>query len=476
MVSHKQVRVRIAPSPTGYFHIGTARTALFNWLFAKKHGGTFILRIEDTDRERSKQEYEEDIIEGLKWLGLNWDEGPFYQSKNIDIYERAIGDLFEKSSAYYCFCSKQDLEAERSQMLTSGRAPIYSGRCRTLTENEIQAKMHALIPSVIRFRMPETTITFTDMIRGKVTFDTVLLGDIVIAKSRTEPLYNFAVVVDDHESAISHVIRGEDHLANTPKQIAILEALGFERPRYAHLPLILDEARAKLSKRFAATALKEYRMEGYLPDALINFLALLGWHPTHNREIFSREELIREFELERVQKGGAVFSLEKLDWINAQYIKLLSDTELLELFQKSGGFPQIPGKKLDEKSLISVVRDRIKKLSDILPASTPFFELSEYAPELLIWKKTSKSDTIDNLKLVKVKIEELDERSFTLDALKSAFEELAQSRGRGEIFWPLRVALSGLDASPGPFEIMSILGKETTLERVEIAIKKLNAS
>lgn len=457
----KEVRVRIAPSPTGPLHLGTARTALFNWLFAKNQDGIFVLRIEDTDLERSDPKYEKDILENLQWLGLNWDKGPYRQSERLDIYEKYIKKLLKEERAYYCFCSKEDLEAERQAMLSQGLAPKYSGRCRH------NKKPDPNQPSVIRFRMPETEVVFNDLIRGKVKFNAGLIGDIVIAKDLRTPLYNLAAVLDDFEMKISHVIRGEDHLSNTPKQILLQKALGFSEPLYAHLPLILSPDRTKLSKRYLETSISDYRKAGYLPEALINFLALLGWHPEKDREIFSLEEIIKEFSLKRVQKGGAIFNPEKLDWLNSQYIMALGPEELVERLENF-----IPETWLkNRKFLLSVAqieKERVKKLTNFPKLASFFFELPDYPAKLLTWEKTSKEDTLDNLQSIFSLLKDSGEES------RNKIMTLAASRGRGEVLWPLRVALSGQVASPGPLEIMEVLGKEETLKRLEIAIQKLN--
>ena len=466
-----QVRVRIAPSPTGYLHIGTARTALFNWLFAKKHKGVFIVRIEDTDKERSKPEYEKDILEQLKWLGFNWDE--FYrQSERGEIYEKYIKKLLDERHAYYCFCTKEELEAERQSMLTNGHAPKYSGKCRTLEASEVKKKLKSGAEKVIRFKMPETKISFTDIVRGKVSFDMSLVGDIVVAKDVSSPLYNLAAAIDDYEMKTSHAIRAEDHLANTPKQIAMQKALGLPSPEYAHLPLILNPDRSKMSKRFEATAVSEYRNAGYFPDALVNFLALLGWHSKEDREIFTREELIKEFELERVQKGGAAFNIEKMDWINGQYLKKLPDSELYETLKGMNALPNKTDKEAALK-IILTVRDRMKKLSDFKNLAGLFFEVTDYDAKMLLWKDSSKEDVLENLKELDKILGKFEEKNFTKEKLMELLNPIAESRGRGEVFWPLRVALSGKEASPGPFEIMEALGKTESLKRIRVAVKKL---
>jgi len=451
------VRVRIAPSPTGSLHVGTARTALFNWLFAKKHNGKFILRIEDTDLERSDSKYEEDAIKGLEWLGLTWDEGPFRQSERSDIYERYIKVLLEKDLLYHCFCTEEELADEREALLSQGLPPKYSGKCYSLPHDEIKNRLDRGEPSVLRLRTPRTTISFKDIIRGDVAFDTSLIGDIVIARDERTPLYHLAVVIDDKEMKISHVIRGEDHIPNTPKQIIIQEALGFNRPKYAHLPLILDRNRSKLSKRYAATAIDKYRQQGYLPEALINFLLLLGWHPQDDREIFNREEMIHIFELERTQKGGAVFDLTKFNWINTQHIRKLSDRQLVEKLH-------LKPTEMNFK-IASLFKDRLEKLSDFKDLAEFFYELPDYPPQLLIWKDGNKESSQQYLEMIHRLGEGISE---------AKIQALAERFGKGDILWPFRVALSGKEGSPGPFEIMDILGVEKTLKRVKIAIDKLN--
>ena len=457
----KQIRARIAPSPTGFLHLGTARSALFNWLFAKNQGGIFILRVEDTDLERSDPKYEKDIIESLQWLGLDWDEGPYRQSERLDIYEKYIKKLLQENKAYYCFCAKEELEEEKEAMLSQGLPPKYSGKCRHNKNPDLSR------PSVIRFRMPETEVIFHDLIRGKVKFNTGLIGDIVVAKELRAPLYNLAVVIDDFEMKISHVIRGEDHISNTPKQIMLQNALGFEEPVYAHLPLILSPDRSKLSKRYLETSIDDYRREGYLPEALINFLALMGWHPEEDREVLSMEELVNEFNLKRIQKGGAVFNLEKLDWLNGQYIMKLTPEELARRLENF-----IPRKWLEDRGflvkIVEIEKERIKKLTDFPKLVGFFFELPDYPAKLLIWDKTSKEDILGNLQSIFSLARDFAEA-------ENKIMVLAENQGRGETLWPFRVALSGQIASPGPFEIMKVLGKEETLTRLEIAISKLKS-
>ncbi len=475
MNNDQKIRVRIAPSPTGNLHIGTARAALFNWLFARTIGGVFILRIEDTDLERSEKKFEQNIFDGLKWLGLNWDEGPeiggpaknYRQSERLDIYEKYLKQLIDKGLAYYCLCSKEELESVRAIAQKSGLAPKYSGKCRL--------QRHTNGP-VIRFIIPEEKISFTDIIRGEIVFDGALIGDIAIAKDLRTPLYNFAVVVDDYEMNITHIIRGEDHIANTPKQIFIQIALGLPSPKYAHLPLVLDQNRAKLSKRFSATSVEEYRALGFLPEALFNFLALLGWHPEDNREIMTPEDIIKKFSLERIQKSGAVFDIDKLHWMNAAYTRTLSDAELLnrlktfspELKEKLEKIPTPTAEKM-----ILSVKNRVETLNDFTTHLAPYFGVGEYDAKLLIWKKSDAKTTLDNLIKIKDIISRLPTEAFESSKAEETLMAFANAVGKGETLWPLRVAISGLEASPGPFEILSILGKAESLSRIHNAVQKL---
>lgn len=479
--SKHSVRVRIAPSPTGFLHIGTARTALFNWLFARQHGGKFILRIEDTDIERSEKKFEDDIVLGLKWLGLDWDEGPdiggdygpYRQSERSAIYEKYLQKLLDENKAYYCFCSKEDLEEDRKAMLAQGLAPKYSGRCRNLTP-EKNNELSKTKTAVIRFKTPETVVEFNDLIRGKIKFDSSLIGDIVIAKNLKSPLFNFAVVVDDFEMKINYVIRGEDHLSNTPKQILLQKAMDFDEVKYAHLPLILAPDRSKLSKRFLETSLNDYKNQGYLPEAIVNFLALLGWHSKNDREIMETKEIMEEFSLKNIQKGGAIFNVEKLDWLNSQYIKKIPTEKLTEYLKDFVPIKWLKDKELFLKAL-ETEKGRIKKLVDFLESADFFFELPDYDRELLFWQRETenKNKVADNLKILNEEINKVFKVDFNRENLEKLIMPLTEVYGRGELLWPLRAALSGKKASPGPFEIMEVLGKEEVVRRINIAVKKL---
>ncbi len=439
----------MAPSPTGFLHVGTARTALFNWLFAKKHGGKLILRIEDTDLARSTPEFEKDIVEQLAWLGIAWDEGPIRQSERLDLYETHLKRLLAEKKAYWCACTKDELEAKRKEMLESGIAPRYDGACR-------EKHLGPESKGVIRFVMPEHAIGFTDLIRGHIEFKGDAIGDIVIAKGLREPLYNFAVVVDDEDMRITHVIRGEDGIANTPKQLALQAALGFRHPHYAHMPLILDANRAKMSKRNSATALAEYRAAGYLPAAIMNFLALIGWHPEDDREIMAPDELAKLFTLERIQKGGGTFSLDKLNWMNAHYLRAMGDAAIA----KRIGWEESE----KNKRIIALVKPRAETLNDFATHGAFLFELPAYDAKLLLWKDMAPGAAKASLEHVVALVEKGD---------AAGIPKLAEERGRGETFWPLRVAVSGMKESPGPLEILHALGTDESLRRIRIAIGKL---
>ena len=459
------IRTRMAPAPTGFLHVGTARTAIFNWLFAKQQKGVFIVRIENTDKERSKKEFEEDILDGFRWLGLEWNE-LYRQSERLDIYEKYLKRLLEEGKVFWCPHTKEELEVESRQQREAKEPPRH--HCSARNEKRENGEL-------IRLRIPlGETICFDDIVRGKICFETNLLSDISLAKDLQTPLYNFAAVVDDHEMRISHVIRGEDHISNTPKQILIGRALGAEEPVWAHMALTLGKDRSKLSKRHGATALRAYREQGYLPEAMFNYLALLGWNPGDEREVMGKEELIEAFSLEHLQKSGAIFDVEKLDWMNGQYIQQLFNRDPDELLKRSKDF--FP-KNFQLLKILEIEKERIKKLSDLTESTRFFFERPEYEANLLRWKGTQDfADIKNHLEAVKQIIaEDGDVMAYADEQARppSPAAQDAGGRGRGEVLWPLRVALSGQAASPGPFEIMEVLGKEETMIRIELAVEKI---
>jgi len=496
-----EIRTRIAPSPTGFFHIGGARTALFNYLFAKKNQGSFILRIEDTDLERSDVKFEEDILESLKWLGIEWSEGPdiggeygpYRQSQKLENYSKYLEKLLNEEKAYYCFCGQEELEAQREYTISIGQSWHYNGKCAQLSKEEVKKLISEGKSSIIRFRAPVKKVEFNDLIRGKIEFDAALIGDFSIAKNLKKPLYNFAVVIDDFEMEISHVIRGEEHISNTPKQILIQEALGFPQPEYAHLPLILGTDRTKMSKRQGTVAVSEYKKAGYLSETLINFMAFLGWNPGTEREIYSMPSLIKDFSLENVQKGGAVFNIKKLNFLNGFYIRQKSIEKLTELclpyligtgLLKSHeekekfhlGKPHFEismTKEVVELSLlekiIGLYQERLKKLSEISELTDFFFrDKLEYDKNLLKWGQMTDKEIIQSLDKSGKILDKIKEGDWKKEELENQIMPEAEKMGnRGKLLWPLRVVLTGKEASAGPFEVAELLGKEKTLKRIK---------
>lgn len=462
----------MAPSPTGNLHIGTIRTALFNWLFARHYNGIFILRIEDTDQERSRPEFEENIQRGLQWLGLKWDE--FYrQSERLEIYKKYLQKLLETKKAFWCYHSVEELEVERRGQMERKEAPRHI--CKHKYEKPADKPRQ-----IIRLAVNENStriIHFDDIIRGRIEFEQRTMGDLSLAKNENTPLYNLAVVVDDYEMKISHIIRGEDHIANTPKQILIAEALATSLPKLAHLPLILGKDRSKLSKRHGATMFEEYLEAGYLPEALINFLALLGWTPTENQnlEILEVAELIELFKLERVHRAGAVFDIKKLNWINAQHLKKLSDEELTE---KIASLVERHFGEQDRElilKLIPLFRERLEYLDQIKEYKY-FFQEPEYETGLLVWKKLDRTEARRALELVRESLGNREGEIFDEHQMRVWLDQLAREQfggDRGAIYWPLRVALSGERFSPDPINIMKALTKEQILKRVKKAIGML---
>jgi glutamyl-tRNA synthetase len=463
------VRVRFAPSPTGYLHLGGVRTALFNFLFARSQNGVFILRIEDTDKERSKKEFEDDIIDALNWLGLSWDEAIVRQSERIDLYQKIIKELINKDLAYYCFCSKEELELRKQEQLTRGEIPIYPGTCRNFSKSEA-LKRKEQENYVIRLKVPEKTITYKDYLRGEIQFDFRQVGDFVIAKKEDEPLYVLANTVDDHYQGMTHIIRGEEFISTTPKQILIYKYLDWEEPIFVHLPLVLGQDRSKLSKRHGAKSISEYRQEGYLPEAILNFLALLGWHPEGDREIISLEEMIKEFKLEKLNKSPSIFNISKLNYFNRYYLRQKKAEEILPLLD----FAKYPNNYSQEKILkiIELGKERALTLNNILESVDFFFKDFDYPAELLIWKNTNKEKIKNNLRQILDEFKKISEQDFTSSKIKEVLDSLVV-KNKGEYFWPLRVALSGKEASPPPFDLAEVFGKEKTLSLIEKAIKKL---
>lgn len=468
------VRVRFAPSPTGYLHIGGARTALFNWLFARHEGGTFILRIEDTDRSRSTDEYIDAIIEGMKWLNLDWDEGPFRQTDRFDVYRSYVERLVHEGKAYNCYCSPEELERRRQEALAQGRPPKYDGRCKGLKE-PVPGRSPA-----VRFLMPQEGRTVVrDMIKGTVEFDNSQLDDLIIMRSDGTPTYNFVVVVDDVDMKITHVIRGDDHLNNTPKQVHIYKALGYDIPEFAHLPMILGSDKARLSKRHGATSVMAYYDMGYLPEALMNYLVRLGWS-YGDQEIFTREELVKYFSFESVGKSSAVFNPEKLLWLNSQYIINTEPERLSELvmpfLMREGVLSE--GQTLDTKWLsraITTLKERAKTLVELARS------LRYYIAEDVEYNEKAKAKFLNDKSLPylsELKDDLAVAGDFSTSELEKIFKTITDKHGvkLGNVAQPVRVAITGGTESPGIFEVLEIVGKEKTLRRLGKAIQIITAS
>ena len=484
-MDNKEVRVRIAPSPSGNLHIGTARTALFNYLFAKKNNGKYVLRIEDTDLDRSSQAYIQNIYDSLKALGLNWDEGPdvggpygpYQQSERFDIYPKYAQKLIDAGYAYECFCTQEELEAEKQESIKNKKPHVYSGKCRHLTEEQ-KAKYRAegRKPS-IRFHVPDSGETkFTDMVKGDLKFDNSLIGDFVIMKSNGTPTYNFAVVIDDMEMKISHIIRGEDHISNTAKQILIYEALGAEIPQFGHLGMILAPDRSKLSKRHGATAVSEFVEKGYLTEALVNFVALLGWSPSDGHEIKTLDEIIQDFRIHDVSSSNSIFEYDKLNWMNGQYIKKMDIKKLADLarpFLSMYDLAEMTEENYER--MIEVTREPITILSDLVNDVKYFFgQDAEIEPDV----QTKILDSEDGQKvlryvvdneLAKWDFEDSEKLHEQLADLRAYFKE--QGIKPKETMWAIRAAVTGRTHGADMVAILQILGKERSVRRIKAATK-----
>ena len=465
------VRTRFAPSPTGYLHIGGARTALFSYLFARHHGGKFILRIEDTDRERSTQESVRAIIDALTWLRLEWDEGPLFQSQRMGLYRQRAEQLLRGDKAYRCYCSAEIVDAKRKAAMKSGRKLMYDRTCRNL------ARAPGTQPFAVRFKAPlEGETVVPDLVKGNVIFPNSELDDLILVRSDGTPTYNFCAVVDDAEMAITHIIRGEDHLTNTPKQIQLYRALGYAEPALAHIPLILGPERARLSKRHGATSVMAYRDMGYLPDALVNYLVRLGW--SHgDQEIFSRAELIEKFSLETVGKAAGVYNLEKAEWLNFQYLKAMPVGALAEAvkpFIARKGYT-VPGDDAWLARMVATLQERAKTLVELV-------EMAHYylSPTIAIdagaARKFLKPEILEPLRALRAQLADLAE--WNVEAIRGCFERVIGRFGLslGQIAQPVRVAATGSSSSPGIFEVLDVLGKERSLARVDGAIERIAGS
>jgi glutamyl-tRNA synthetase len=484
------MRVRMAPSPTGPLHIGTARTSLYNYLAARHAGGTYVLRIEDTDRARDTVEYERDIIDNLHWFGITWDEGPqvaggddvgpygpYRQSARSELYAREATRLLEAGSAYRCWCTPDELEAVRRAQEAAKEPPRYNRRCLNLADAERAAFEAEGRPSVIRFKVAPEVISFDDLVRGRVEFDNSLLGDFVIVRTDGMPLYHFVVVVDDEAMHITDVIRGEDHLSNTPKHIALIRALGYREPRFGHIPLILNTDRSKMSKRKSQTSITAYREEGYLPEAFVNFLAFLGWSPGTEEEIFGLDELARRFDIAKVHKAGAVFDRDRLDHLNGVYIRALTDEQLALRLRE-----WVPDALADADLLriVPLIKERLVRLGDVSELVGFVWEPDDvvagwYPPELLHPKKGGADEARTALEGVRSVVAELDDADFAADVLEQRCREAADAAGMkaGDFFSPVRVAVTGRTVSPPLFASLELLGRDRSLARIDDALGKL---
>ena len=491
-------RVRIAPSPTGPLHIGTARTALFNYLYARRTGGTFILRLEDTDVARSTVAFEADILEQLHRLGITWDEGPdiaggddhgpfgpYRQMQRLDRYREAADDLLARDLAYPCYCTPEQLEADRKAAEAAHLPPKYVGRCSTLTADERAAKVAEGRRGALRFRVRADKIRFDDLVRGEVEIDTANLGgDFVIVRGDGTPLYHFTVVVDDAAMEISHIIRGEDHLSNTPKHILLFEALGHAVPAFAHLPLILNPDRTKMSKRKTQTAIADYRAEGFISEALVNYLALLGWSTGTEEEILTLDELVGRFDLEHVHKGGAVFDRGRLEWLNGQWIRRLEPEDLIERLgpfleadRQAGRIDRVPTPE-ELRPLIPIIQERLPTLGAVGELIGFLWQDDVRAdPALLVPKRWDRATTLAALRAARDAVASTGAVSFEADELEPPLRALAESNGwkAGDLFMAIRVAVTGRTATPPLFDSLVALGPERVLARLDAAIDTLAA-
>ncbi|PIP28384.1 MAG: glutamate--tRNA ligase [Candidatus Moranbacteria bacterium CG23_combo_of_CG06-09_8_20_14_all_35_22] len=499
-----KIRIRFAPSPTGYMHIGNFRTALYGYLFAKKNNGDFILRIEDTDQKREVADALEKLIAIINWAGFEYCEGvyfedgkiiekgnfgPYTQSKRLEIYKKYALQLIEKEKAYYCFCTPERLEEMRQNQLVQKQAPMYDQCCLKLSSEEIKKRLENGEKYVIRQKINTKGSTiFNDLIRGKVEIKNELLDDQILLKSDGYPTYNFANVIDDHLMEISHVFRGEEYVSSTPKYIQLYENFGWQVPEVAHLPLLLNPDKSKLSKRQGDVAVEDYIKKGYLKEAIINFVAMLGWNPGEGstQEIFTLEELVDKFDLAHVHKAGAVFDIKKLDWINSQWIKKLDFEDLFartlpyyEKFLKTLPSPLTPLPNTGEKDsrsylkkILTVERDRLQNLSEVGESNQFFFKDTNFDKELLRWKDMSDDDLKKSLEKSLAVLENITDENWTRENLEKILMEKA-GENRGELLWPLRATLTGEKKSPSPFECAWVLGKEETLSRLKNAIGKI---
>ncbi len=497
-----EVRVRFAPSPTGELHIGGLRTALTDFLFARKNKGKFILRIEDTDRKRLVEGSVERIIQSLNWAGIEIDEGvildkdrklkeqgsygPYIQSKRLKIYQQYVQQLLDEGKAYYCFCSAERLEKMRKEQLKKGEAPKYDRHCLSLSPEEIQSKIKRGEKYVVRFKIPEGKTTFTDLVYGKIEVDNATLDDQVILKSDAYPTYHLASVVDDHLMKITHVFRGAEWIASTPKHILLYQALGWEKeqPLFCHMPNILNKNRRKLSKREGSVSVQDFKKQGYPPEALINFIALLGWNPKTEQEIFTLDELIEQFDTAKMNRAGGIFDLDRLNWISAQHIKKMSLDKLYNyakpFLEKKEFYQQWLKENSDLssqeqekfiKKVLSVERERLEKFTQVGEENIFFFQKEvSFEIDEIRWKNQSDAELRENLEKALKTLENIDEKNWKKDEIERSLLATAGEK-RGDLLFPLRFVLTGQKRSPSPFEVAWVLGKKKTLQRIKKALR-----
>lgn len=483
-----KVKTRIAPSPTGYLHVGSLRTALYNYLYAKKHKGTFLLRVEDTDRSRLVEGALESLLTIFQTVGLPYDEGPildkngnvidqgkngpYIQSERLEIYKEHAQKLIDSDHAYHCFCSKERLDEVRQKQQAAKQPTKYDRTCLKLSPEEVKSRIESGEEHVIRLHVPDGETVFQDEIRGSITISNEEIDDQVLMKSDGFPTYHLAVVIDDHLMSVTHVIRGEEWISSVPKHVILYNAFGFPLPSFSHLPLILNPDKSKLSKRQGDVAVEDYLEKGYLPEALINFVALLGFNPSGDQEIYTLDELIDGFDLSKINKSGAVFDVSKLDWMNGQYIKKRDNESLAEM---------IKGKGIDIQDdlllkIISVEKERLSRVYDLIEHLPIYQETPSYPDEILVWKKSDAKDALEQLSGISTFIESLSEPQFeSAELIEQAIKGYISSNElqNGNVLWPMRVALSGTKQSPSPFELAWVLGRDETLSRIQNAIQDL---
>lgn len=470
------IRVRFAPSPTGWLHIGGARTALFNFLIARRHGGAFLLRIEDTDTSRSNPEMTAAILRSLEWLGLTWDEPEVYQSAGRDIHIRRCLGLVEQGKAYRCFCTPEELQ-ERRRQASGDAAYQYDGTCRHLPEAVIGEKLNRNTPFTVRFKTPPGETSFTDLVCGPVTVSHAEIGDFIILRSDGTPVYQVAVVSDDHDARVTHVIRGDDHLSNTPKQILLYRAFGMPVPEFAHVPMILGPDKKRLSKRHGAASVEEFRDAGVLPEALRNFLALLGWSPGDDREIMTLEEMIGSFSLDRISRNPAVFDEEKLTWMNSKYIQSATADDLIATLRQDPAVERMLAEAAADPAYIAgvleLLRPRMKRLTDFASQAGFFFHPPEEYEEQAVRKHWLNPDAKRRLRLIRNGLADLG--SWTEEQVEELIRGAAEQEGAGagKLIHPVRLALTGSSASPGIFEVIVLLGREEVVGRLDRALERL---